>query len=68
MLPERPRRWIMSLGLTVALLLPLVWLFTRTLGLPTYLTFTRLPVTPVGVIVALTELTLSAALSARWRS
>ena len=50
MKPQPRRRWV-HCGRVLAVALPVSWLLTRTLGLPTYLTFTRLTVEPVGVLV-----------------
>jgi hypothetical protein len=64
LLRPAPGRWAVRAATTLALVLPLIWLGTRTLGLPTYLTFTRLEVTPGGIVTTLVEVALAAALLA----
>ncbi|GAB2949099.1 hypothetical protein GCM10027280_42170 [Micromonospora polyrhachis] len=55
--PSPRRRWLHT-ARVLALMLPAMWLFTRTIGVPTYLTFTRLAVDPVGVVVTVIEVAL----------
>lgn len=63
----RPRKVTVGFAVVLAVSLPLMYLFTRTVGLPTYVTFTRLPTGPVGVVVSLTEVALAVALLAMRR-
>lgn len=62
LLRRPPGRRAVRTATGMALTLPLLWLGTRTLGLPTYLTFTRLEVTPAGISTTLVEVALAAAL------
>jgi hypothetical protein len=62
LLRRPPGRRAVRTATSMALTLPLLWLGTRTLGLPTYLTFTQLEVTPAGIGTTLVEVALVAAL------
>ena len=59
----RPRagtyRWLMVLGVS----LPVLYVFTRLLGVPTYVTFTRLPIEAIGITVSMIEVALTALLA-----
>lgn len=58
----RPRTVTVRFAAVLAVTLPASYLFTRAVGLPTYVTFTRLPTEPVGVLVSLLEGALAVAL------
>jgi len=62
--PQPRRRWIYT-ARVLAITMPALWLLTRTIGLPTYLTFTRLAVDSVGVVVTVIEVALAVVLFVR---
>lgn len=62
LLRQRPRRRVLRYGRLLAIAVPVLWLTSRSVGLPLLLTFTRLEVDPLGITVSLTELTLAVTL------
>lgn len=70
LLKPEPRARTIRRATILAVVVPVLYILTRTLGLPTYVTFTRLPVDPVGVVVTVIELALAVLLivrPARWK-